>query len=319
MNLHHAFDHLSLDDEPPTDLSATAAAIEAIATYGLAPSPDEPEYREFPEAGDLAQCIATAMTELAETLDGSPLEDDLTELLWGIGNVFHRRLQFLDKLLNENEDEQRSLAATQDGSEVKSVELERKLAEGERLVERREAHEFMRDAAAERFAALTGSPWMPRAGSRVSHRGLTSAVIDSRAFRSARRRKETELHCPEGTRIAFTGGMDCEDYPAVLKALDRCHAKYADMVLLHGGAPKGAELIAAKWAEGKGVPQVVFKPDWTGHGKAAPFKRNDRLLEEMPQGIIAFPGSGITENLVDKARKLGIRVMRPVVAQDTTH
>jgi len=30
----------------------------------------------------------------------------------------------------------------------------------------------------------------------------------------------------------------------------------------------------------------------------------------MPQGLIATPGSGITENLVDKAKKLGIRIMR---------
>src|SRR3546814_8643579 len=74
------------------------------------------------------------------------------------------------------------------------------------------------------------------------------------------------------------------------------------MVLLHGGAPRGAELIAAKWADNRGVQQVVFKPDWARHQKAAPFKRNDAMLEVMPIGVIAFPGSGITENLVDKAR-----------------
>ena len=30
----------------------------------------------------------------------------------------------------------------------------------------------------------------------------------------------------------------------------------------------------------------------------------------MPIGIIAFPGSGISENLADKARKMGIPVQR---------
>lgn len=82
------------------------------------------------------------------------------------------------------------------------------------------------------------------------------------------------------------------------------------MVLLHGGTPKGAEMIAARWADTRGVTQVVFKPDWKSHGKAAPFKRNDKILETMPQGLIATPGSGITENIVDKARKLGIRIKR---------
>jgi SLOG family YspA-like protein len=82
------------------------------------------------------------------------------------------------------------------------------------------------------------------------------------------------------------------------------------MVLLHGGSPKGAELIAAKWADTRQVPQVVFKPDWARHKNAAPFKRNDRMLEAMPAGVIVFAGNGVSANLADKARKLGIPVMR---------
>jgi hypothetical protein len=33
------------------------------------------------------------------------------------------------------------------------------------------------------------------------------------------------------------------------------------MVLLHGSTPKGAEMIAARWADTRGVTQMVFKPD----------------------------------------------------------
>ena len=83
-----------------------------------------------------------------------------------------------------------------------------------------------------------------------------------------------------------------------------------NMVLLHGGSPKGAELIAAKWAEARGVTQVAFKPDWTKHAKAAPFKRNDAMLDVLPVGVLVFPGTGIQENLADKAKKLGIPVMK---------
>ena len=71
---------------------------------------------------------------------------------------------------------------------------------------------------------------------------------------------------------------------------------------------KGAERIAAKWADHRKVPQIAFKPDWTKHAKAAPFKRNDQMLDVLPIGVIAFPGSGISANLADKARKLGIPV-----------
>ncbi len=83
----------------------------------------------------------------------------------------------------------------------------------------------------------------------------------------------------------------------------------ANMVLVHGGGP-GVERIAAQWAERNGVHQVVCKPDWDRHGRAAPFRRNEELLNLLPKGVIAFPGSGITENLVDRARQLGIPVMK---------
>ena len=82
------------------------------------------------------------------------------------------------------------------------------------------------------------------------------------------------------------------------------------MLLLHGGAPKGAELIAAKWTSNRNVPQVVFKPDWAKHKNAAPFKRNDQMLEAMPVGVVVFPGNGVSGNLADKAKKLRIPVMR---------
>jgi hypothetical protein len=80
------------------------------------------------------------------------------------------------------------------------------------------------------------------------------------------------------------------------------------MVLLHGGSPKGAERIAACWAESRKVTQIAFKPNWAKHAKAAPFRRNDEMLSVMPAGVIIFPGSGITGNLADKARRLGIPV-----------
>jgi len=54
----------------------------------------------------------------------------------------------------------------------------------------------------------------------------------------------------------------------------------------------------------------VFKPNWARHGKAAPFKRNDQVLDVLPIGAIVFSGSGISTNLADKAKKLGIPVWK---------
>lgn len=289
--------------------SQTQAVINHIAMHGTAPSPDDTDHRDLPsdEAGE------HTMTGLFENLIGMALdtqiEDDLEELLWSITNVFHRRLVQVKRRLDDNDGELREMLTAQDGSEVKSVELERLQARAAKLWDHTNVYEAMRDEAARHFATHTGTTWLPRNGSRISNRALTASVIDSKSYLMAKRHKETETLCPEGTRIAFSGG-DYQDHAAICSALDSAHKKYPDMILLHGGTPNGAELIAAKWADNRGVTQVVFKPDWKSHGRSAPFKRNDKLLETLPQGLVATPGTGITENLVDKARKLGIRVMR---------
>ena len=121
---------------------------------------------------------------------------------------------------------------------------------------------------------------------------------------------ERALPANPETVAAFVDAMAELRNPAeVIARLDKAREKYADMVLVHGGGP-GVEKIAASWAERNGVHQIVCKPDWDRHGRAAPFRRNDELLNLLPKGVIAFPGSGITENLVDKARQLGIPVQR---------
>ena len=117
---------------------------------------------------------------------------------------------------------------------------------------------------------------------------LTSAAIDARDFQRARKDLETAAHLPLGTLIAIAGGKDVADPAVVIAKLDRTRAKYADIVLVHGGG--GVEKIAARWAESRGVDQIVCKPDWDRHGRATPCRRNEELLNLLPKGVIAFPG-----------------------------
>jgi hypothetical protein len=118
----------------------------------------------------------------------------------------------------------------------------------------------MRDLAAEGFETHLGQTWHPRAGSHVNRRTLTASLIDSRDHLTAKRRADLEPLLPQGTKIAFSGGLDCNDHTAIWAALDRVQTKHADMVLLHGGAPRGAERIAAAWADNRAVTQIFFKP-----------------------------------------------------------
>ena len=294
------------DGEHTVDLSPTAHLLEELQLFGHRPLEDEPNSRPLPEPNQLHGALADIFDALAATLNDTRLEPDLPDLLWSVVNLFHRRIERIERSLDANECEQRRSQREQDGSEIRSVELERLIAQGLTLIERRNSFEFMRDAAVHLYAVHTGEAWRPRCGSLVSRRTLTAAMIDSRDFLQARRRAETELLLPKGAKIAFAGGVECNDHHRIWAALDRVRAKHPEMVLLHGGSPRGAEKIAACWADARKVPQIVFKPDWARHAKAAPFKRNDQLLEALPIGVVVFPGSGVTDNLADKARNLGI-------------
>ena len=296
------------DYEPPHASSPTDHLLTELQLYGHRPFQDEPDPRPLPEPEIIGGAVADIFDAFVATLEDTRLEPDLEDLLWSTVNLFHRAADRVQRALDDNEDAQKRSQKEQDGSEIRSVELERLVAEGITLIERRNSMEFFRDQAADQFERHTGSAWRPRAGSKVNHRTLTSAMIDSRDFIAAKRRAENEVMLPAGVKIAFTGGLDFNDHHAIWDRLDKVRAKHSDMVLLHGGSPKGAERIAACWADSRKVPQIAFKPDWTRHAKAAPFKRNDQMLNVLPIGVIMFPGSGISANLADKARKLGIPV-----------
>ena len=239
-------------DHDDTASSATDHAITELQLHGYRPFQDEPDSRPLPEGRLIAGAVADIFDALIVSLRDTRLEPDLDDLLWSTVHLFHRATARIERELDGNEQAQRQSQRDQDGSEIRSVELERLLAEGLTLVERRNVMEYFRDQAAEHFARHTGSHWQPRSGSKVSHRTMTAALIDSRDFIAARRRAETEVMLPPGRKIAF-------------------------------------------------------KPDWA-KGKAAPFKRNDAILEAMPIGVLVTTGSGIQANLSDKARRLGIPV-----------
>jgi YspA, cpYpsA-related SLOG family len=296
--------------EPPHTSSSTDHVLAELQLYGYRPFQDEPDPRPLPEAQALAGAVADIFDALVAALSDTRLEPDLEDLLWSTTNVFHRAVGRIERDLDDNEQAQRRSQKEQDGSEIRSVELERLTAEGMTLIERRNSMELFRDQAADQFERHTRSAWRPRSGSMVNHRTLTSAMIDSRDYLAAKRRADTEVLLPAGPKIAVTGGMDFNDHRLIWDRLDKVHAKHPDMVLLHGGSPKGAERIAACWADNRKVPQIAFKPDWTRHAKAAPFKRNDQMLAVLPIGVMVFPGTGIQDNLADKARKLGIPVWK---------
>ena len=292
--------------------SATATVCENLALFGAAPERGELDSREVWDEDDAIEALGEAIRVIVDgiTVDGTQMADEREALMWGFVNMLHSQVQRLDRTVDRIVPEMRDLEPAQDGTEVRAWELQLLTDRAQNLGDRRDAFEKMRDLAADAYRAETGDVWRPRHGSHTSHTGqLTSAAIDARDFRRARQGpRDTARICPTALSSPSPAARPSADADAVWSTLDRTREKYGDMVLLHGGGP-GVEKIAASWADARGVHQLVCRPDWNAHGKAAPFRRNDELLNLPPKGVIAFPGSGITGNLVDKARQLGIPVM----------
>ncbi|MFA7504679.1 MAG: DUF2493 domain-containing protein [Burkholderiaceae bacterium] len=295
-------------DEPEHADSQMVNVMQEMQLYGWRPFEEEPDQRPLPEPRLVDGAVADMFDGIIAALIDTRIEPDLEDILWGLVNVFQNGIRRVERELDDNEQAQKRLQREQDGSEVRSLELERALAEGLTMIERRDTFEYWRDAAADQYRTYTKKPWLPRSSSKVNRKALTSAVIDSRDFVNNRRWADKQVLVPTGTRIAVSSGPAFNDARLICATLDRIKAKFPDMVLLHGATGTGGEHISVLWADAVGVPSVPFEPDWDKHKRAAPFKRNDVVLETMPKGLLVFPGTGIQDNMRDKAKAMGIKV-----------
>src|SRR3546814_19051364 len=101
---------------------------------------------------------------LVSCLIDTRIEPDLEDPAWGIVNVFHRASERIESELDDNEKAQKRIQREPDGSEVTSVELERKTADGITTNARRDPMEFFRDAAAAQFRYHIHTPVLPALG-----------------------------------------------------------------------------------------------------------------------------------------------------------
>ena len=189
--------------------SPSSHLLDELALHGYRPLDDEPDPRPLPSSDAASLALESVVEALSSLLLDTRLEADLPDLLWSFVNLFHRKVDRIGRELDDNETAQRRSLAEQDGSEIHSVELERLIAQGLTLIERRNAFEFFRDHLAALYSTETGSSWRPRSGSQVNHRALTAAMIDSRDFLNAKKLAETQVLLPPGwgaARLDETSG-----------------------------------------------------------------------------------------------------------------
>ncbi len=112
-------------------------------------------------------------------------------------------------------------------------------------------------------------------------------------------------------RVLVCGGRDYKDLKVIWGTLDVLLGELRQIDLLITGGANGADDIADKWAEKRGIPRVVFPANWEGERKSAGARRNARMLEiGKPHLVLAFPGGRGTENMIAVAELAKVPVRR---------
>ena len=111
--------------EPFHAASPTAHLLDELQLYGHRPFEGDPDPRSMSEPRIATTAIAAIFDAFIATFADTRLEPDLDPLLWATVNLFHRAIVRIERELDDNEQAQHRSQEAQDGSEVRSVELER--------------------------------------------------------------------------------------------------------------------------------------------------------------------------------------------------
>lgn len=106
----------------------------------------------------------------------------------------------------------------------------------------------------------------------------------------------------------FTGSRDWTDIASIKRDIDTLPAH---ALVVHGANRKGADAIAHRLSEARGLHVAPIRARWDLHGKGAGRKRNIAMRLVLPTIVYAYPlpqGSG-TQMMMRLAREWGIPVV----------
>jgi|ERR1035437_317077 predicted Rossmann fold nucleotide-binding protein DprA/Smf involved in DNA uptake len=84
-------------------------------------------------------------------------------------------------------------------------------------------------------------------------------------------------------KVAIIGSRSFKDYDLLKKTLN----KIEGISLIVSGCAVGADTLGELYAKEKGIPTLLFRPDWKKYGKAAGFIRNREIIDNS-DAIVAF-------------------------------
>lgn len=119
--------------------------------------------------------------------------------------------------------------------------------------------------------------------------------------------------------ILVCGSRNWGDYNAIYTSLSGLPGEREPITIMHGACSRkdpatgreiSADMLAEVAAHALGFHVQRFPADWHKHGKRAGILRNNVMLDQHPDLVLAFQraGSRGTQYTVDEARRRGIPV-----------
>lgn len=97
--------------------------------------------------------------------------------------------------------------------------------------------------------------------------------------------------------VLVCGGRDYADRDHVFHVLDALHVDKPITRLVHGAA-KGADSLAAEWADARGVEARAYPANWNRYRNfAGPIRNRDMMIVENPNVVLVFEGGSGTKDM----------------------
>lgn len=90
-------------------------------------------------------------------------------------------------------------------------------------------------------------------------------------------------------KIAVVGSRTFNNYNVLKIVLDQLRTQYNITTIVSGGA-NGADNLAERYADEKGIQKDIYPAEWSKYGKRAGFMRNQTIWDNSDMGVAFWDG-----------------------------
>ena len=111
-------------------------------------------------------------------------------------------------------------------------------------------------------------------------------------------------------RLLVCGGRNYADWEFLYRFLDAVKFVHGPIAVLINGGARGADELAAGWAEGQHIKVETYTAQWSKYGNRAGVIRNIEMLREgKPRMVVCFPGGKGTAHMKEIAMGANVFVV----------